>query len=399
MMFDITQRFTLEHAFKILNVSTIERTFSHWMMSTLLHDKVIMWPTATVHAYSDSIQCLGSVRAYRCKCRMERSTSRFPTVQPLERTIWNKCRTNRVRVECFPGTYNKTYNSGDSLKDASHKLEARRVNPKQFEDRTIFMYLFNDIDWTKGENSSDMSTCVTAFCPLVRFACLHHLSRHCRCFFSGDCSIAPPIRFDNSPRTSLLIQRHVKTHHDQSPLSVTAVRLTAESQAPPNVSCRKLLVKAPTSLGFARALFWVVLIVCVLARLSQPQKRSDPCQWIFGSFVNCERLSMELRSRALPEPWPIPPVHSSLEISLLDSGVQELFDTEGLAPKTRARIAPATTTTTTWTERQGLEVQRWRGKYGSVVEVWAFLMRSLSRHQRARSELCAVVISAAAAKL
>ena len=41
---------------------------------------------------------------------------------------------------------------------------------------------------------------------------------------------------------------------------------------------------------------------------------------------------MELRGRAIPEPWPTPPVHFSLEMeaSLLDSGVQELFETEHL---------------------------------------------------------------------
>ena len=39
---------------------------------------------------------------------------------------------------------------------------------------------------------------------------------------------------------------------------------------------------------------------------------------------------MELRCRAIPEPWQIPPVHSSheMEASLLDSGVQELLETE-----------------------------------------------------------------------
>ena len=39
---------------------------------------------------------------------------------------------------------------------------------------------------------------------------------------------------------------------------------------------------------------------------------------------------MELRSRAIPEPWPLPPVHPSLEMeaSLLDSGVQELLEPE-----------------------------------------------------------------------
>ena len=42
------------------------------------------------------------VRASRSKCKIERSTSRLPTVQRLQRIIWNRWRTCRVRVEYFP---------------------------------------------------------------------------------------------------------------------------------------------------------------------------------------------------------------------------------------------------------------------------------------------------------
>ena len=42
---------------------------------------------------------------------------------------------------------------------------------------------------------------------------------------------------------------------------------------------------------------------------------------------------MELRGRVIPEPWPIPPVRTPLEMeaSLLDSDVQELLGTKELA--------------------------------------------------------------------
>ena len=108
--------------------------------------------------------------------------------------------------------------------------------------------------------------------------------------------------------------------------------ISGGSQALLRISGQILRVKTPTSSSTllraslsecARALFLVVLIVWFLARLFQPQNRSDHCQTIFG-------LSMELRSRAIPEPWPLPPVHSSFEMeaSLLDSGVQELLEPE-----------------------------------------------------------------------
>ena len=60
-LFDITQGLILEHAFEILNVSTIELDIFPWMRSTLLHHHVIKWAKATVHVYSDSVLRLGKM--------------------------------------------------------------------------------------------------------------------------------------------------------------------------------------------------------------------------------------------------------------------------------------------------------------------------------------------------
>ena len=66
---------------------------------------------------------------------MESSTSRRPTVALLQRIIWNRWRTSRVRVEYFPGLTT---------------LEIlQQINPEQFEDRIMFMSMSNDIGWTK----------------------------------------------------------------------------------------------------------------------------------------------------------------------------------------------------------------------------------------------------------
>ena len=45
----------------ILNVSTIEWTFTPWMRFTLLHDTVVKWAKAKVHVYSDSVLCPGEI--------------------------------------------------------------------------------------------------------------------------------------------------------------------------------------------------------------------------------------------------------------------------------------------------------------------------------------------------
>ena len=57
-LFDITQKLILDQDFEMLNVSTIEWTFSPWMRSTLQHDKDTEWAKAKVHVHSDSVLCL-----------------------------------------------------------------------------------------------------------------------------------------------------------------------------------------------------------------------------------------------------------------------------------------------------------------------------------------------------
>ena len=73
-LFDITQRLILEHALKILNVSTIEWRFTPWMRSTLLHDKEIKWARAEVHGLLRFSSMSGKdARTFRSECKMERS--------------------------------------------------------------------------------------------------------------------------------------------------------------------------------------------------------------------------------------------------------------------------------------------------------------------------------------
>ena len=67
----------------------------------------------------------------------------------------------------------------------------------------------------------------------------------------GDRPVGPPIGFVLEPARvashAVAVTRHVKTRHDQSPLSVIAGRVFVESQAPLKVSGQKLLVEAQTS--------------------------------------------------------------------------------------------------------------------------------------------------------
>ena len=51
-LFDITLRLIVEKSFEILN------------RSTLCHDQAIKWAKAKVHAYSDSVLCLGKMQSH-----------------------------------------------------------------------------------------------------------------------------------------------------------------------------------------------------------------------------------------------------------------------------------------------------------------------------------------------
>ena len=86
-LFDITQKLVLNQKHEIKQVFTIEWQFTHWMRSTLLHDKVIKLSKAKVHVCTRLFWFRSlsgeDVRAYRSRCKVERSTSRLPTVQRI----------------------------------------------------------------------------------------------------------------------------------------------------------------------------------------------------------------------------------------------------------------------------------------------------------------------------
>ena len=64
-----------------------------WMRSTVLHDKVIQ-----------------GTRQLRCSSLFEKDAKwkdKFPTIQRIQRFIWDRWRTNRLRVEHFPSQYSE----------------------------------------------------------------------------------------------------------------------------------------------------------------------------------------------------------------------------------------------------------------------------------------------------
>ena len=91
--FDITQRLILEHEFEILNVSTIECTFSPCTRSSLVYDQAIKWAKAKVCVYSDSVSCWGrcvSIQKQMKNGQINFGTSNKPTLTELLESMENR---------------------------------------------------------------------------------------------------------------------------------------------------------------------------------------------------------------------------------------------------------------------------------------------------------------------
>ena len=102
--------------------------------------------------------------------KWQRTTPIFPGFQRMQRIIWSPRRTISVRVEYFPRpttveilreiqtiiTVRKTRpeetTTVEILREIQTIITVRKTRPEEFEDRIIFMSMFNDIDWTKNGN-------------------------------------------------------------------------------------------------------------------------------------------------------------------------------------------------------------------------------------------------------
>ena len=91
--------------------------------------------------------CVWGAWSFWSDWKMEKPDPRIPTIQRVRRVVWNRWRTNWVRVKYFL----RIHISWDSWRDPERSESS--TNPEQFEGRILFMSMFNDIDWTKNWNS------------------------------------------------------------------------------------------------------------------------------------------------------------------------------------------------------------------------------------------------------
>ena len=149
-LFDITLRFVVDHQVAILNVTPIHWRVLSWRRSTLTHDQMITWTKTKVHVYSGSILCLWKMSEHsEANKRWKNQLDEFRQPnssrelfgidrEPIE-FVWKKF-LGLTSLKIFQKIRK-------DLKDQTF------IELENFEDRTIFMSMFNDVGWTKRGNS------------------------------------------------------------------------------------------------------------------------------------------------------------------------------------------------------------------------------------------------------
>ena len=103
-LFDTSLSLIAENSFEVLNLSTMMYDVSPWMRMTLCNEQAIKWAKAKVHVNSDSGLCMGRVHGEQIDFE------------------WN----------IFPG-----FTAIAILRHIQQDLNARRINPDQFEGMSV----------------------------------------------------------------------------------------------------------------------------------------------------------------------------------------------------------------------------------------------------------------------
>ena len=130
-------------------MTPIDSTVASWTRSTLTDDQVITWTKTKVHIHADSVLCLGKVSEYsEANQRWKNQIEEFRQSNSCRELLGIDGEPIEFEWNIFPGL-----TSLEILQKIQKDLRDRNIEPEKFEDRIIFMSMFNDIEWTKRGNS------------------------------------------------------------------------------------------------------------------------------------------------------------------------------------------------------------------------------------------------------
>ena len=140
-MFAICEKLIIEQSGEIFGVSQISWEDSPWRQPSLVNDEeVISLSHAKVHVFSYSVLCLGKMNQNPASCTLwEEQLSRFKD-SPQYRTLdTNDGEPMDFEWDVFPGFTTM------QLVDRVQEFRNKMGDPAQFQGRSVFMSMFNDI--------------------------------------------------------------------------------------------------------------------------------------------------------------------------------------------------------------------------------------------------------------
>ena len=147
-LFDITQKLVHKQR-EILNVRMIECASPSWTRSSLAQDQAIMWSKAKVRVYSDSVLWLGKMTdPTDANRRWEGQVEEFQPTDSYKELFGIDGEPIELEWNIFPGL-----SSLEILRKIQKDLQEQNIEPEKFEDRIIFLSMFNGTDWTRRRNS------------------------------------------------------------------------------------------------------------------------------------------------------------------------------------------------------------------------------------------------------
>ena len=108
-----------------------------------------LFESAKVHVCSDSVLCMGKVH------QLSEMNTKWKEPIHYVQQFFEDAVLSGIDGEPkeFEWHISPGFTSIEILRHIQSDLNARRRNPDQFEGRMKFMEVFNDIEWTKKENS------------------------------------------------------------------------------------------------------------------------------------------------------------------------------------------------------------------------------------------------------
>ena len=150
-IFNITEKWIMEHSEEILNVKRLVSSSASWTRSTLDNDQAVKWARSKVFVDADSVLCLGQMNdSKEALARWEGQVEGLKMYPFDQEAVGIDGEAIELEWNIFPG-----FSSLAILQEIQQDLVRKNIKPDEFKDWFIFMSMFIDIDWSKRKNDEN----------------------------------------------------------------------------------------------------------------------------------------------------------------------------------------------------------------------------------------------------